>query len=134
MASCSILFGERPRLRGPDDVVRFLRAPLGSGFVGLLVLGMGVDGWATGAAVMPRRLAHAAVGVAELTSCAFDLVTDRLVTVWGVAAGHPVPSALEVEAAIALSHRCAAAGLVLVDSVVISGHRWWSCRELAAQV
>lgn len=124
-------FDRPPSLRGPDDVARLFRDRWPADVSGLVVLGLLAERRATGAAYLARSLSHSALDTRVLASCAFELTTPRLVTVWVLGAGHPAPSLLEVDAGVELGERCRSAGLVLVDSIVISGHRWWSLREMS---
>jgi hypothetical protein len=128
------------RVRGPDDVVRFVRATsvasqasMRSSSPRMAVVGLSPEWRVTGAFEQRRCFGHAGVGALQLASCAVSLHARRLVLVWLVSdgAGAPVPPRLEVDAAVELGRSCLPLGVALLDSIVVSGHRWWSCREIS---
>lgn len=124
----------RPRvLRGPDDVAEWIRTA-GVEPSLLLVLGLDARARATSVTAMVAPPGHAAVGAGALANCADELGVADLVAAWVVERGRPAPHQLEIAAAVALADECRSVGVRLVDSIVVSGHRWWSFRELYVQI
>ncbi|MET0421380.1 MAG: hypothetical protein ABW073_06725 [Acidimicrobiia bacterium] len=121
------------RLRGPDDLVRFVRqhersSPRGGG-PSVFVCGLAPSRDVTGAFTQLRSFGHGGIGARQLVSCAASLHTTRIALAWTVPPGATSPSALEIDAAVALGRELLDCGVALVDSVIVSGHRWWSCRD-----
>ncbi len=121
-------------LRCPDDLVRFVQRRSNvfrSGFAPALVVVGLTNKWnVTGAFEQSRCFGHGGVGALQLASCALSLHADLIALTWVVPAGAGPPVALEIEAAQVLGRRLAELGVELVDSVIVSGHLRWSCRDI----
>lgn len=120
------------RITGPDDaaaVFRHLVANCEGEIEGLLVLGLDADRRLTGVAVNPRHRALSWMKVWELADLAAELEAVALIA--GVLAGPRVrvPSEHELASFVDLVQRAGRAGVLLVDCLVLRGHRWWSLAE-----
>lgn len=127
-------------IAGPQDVVAFLRAcgvPTDSPVQILLGLARAEAAPGAhavcGAAVRAGRDASRPVDAGQLVDLADELLVGSvlLVTV-GTAPGRApgwAPGRQEVGRFVTLRHRCADAGVVLLDWVVVTARLWWSMRE-----
>lgn len=126
-------------IRGPDDVVRFLRA---SGVTGddpvQIALGLapaepaadGPPGHAVcGAAVRSGTCASRPIDAAQLLDLAAELCVGAVVLATVGGGGARPPSRHEVTRFVHLRHACAVDGVALVDWVVLTARHWWSLRD-----
>ncbi len=122
------------RLRGPDDVARFVRQGL-DGHVPhqpeVLVLGLDQERRICGVALNDGRASLRDLTVNELVLLGEEFATEALVVVELLTGEPDVPSAGEVASFDGLAAECDRAGLILLDCLAVSSHRWWSFRELA---
>jgi len=121
----------RDPIRGPDDAAALLRCLSGDAEVPsrLLVVGLGGDRRLTGVGIAPPGRGLADFKVWELHALADELDAAALV-VGRFARGRPrPPSDAEARAFVDLLQRARAAGVALLDCVVLRGERWWSLAE-----
>ena len=123
-------------IRGPQDVVAFLRAcDVPTGDRSQIVLGLACTEaepdkhGLCGAAVRSGEDAEREIDAEQLVSIATELVVCSLV-IATVEPGAPrVPRRDEVERFVTLRRCCADDGVVLLDWIVVTGHHWCSLRD-----
>ena len=123
-------------IRGPDDVVAFLRAcEVPTDDRSQIVLGLACTEaepdkhGLCGAAVRSGEDAARVIDADQLVSIAAELVVCSLV-VATVEPGTPrVPTRTEVEQFVTLRRACSDEGVVLLDWIVVTGHHWCSLRD-----
>lgn len=122
------------RFRGPDDVARFARrCGVGStGGEGALVFGLDTDYRLTGAGVSSVHGSLSMIEVDHLVALADELGAAALVLVVFDPGRASAPSVFEAHHLDLLAGQCREVGVLLLDGIVMSGHRWWSLAELAA--
>jgi hypothetical protein len=125
------------RFRGADDVARFVRAVFGADDAarlerGLLVIGIDEHDELVGVAVQSQRFTARELRAHELRDVAAELSAVALVVAQIEAPDEPVPGLEEALDFVVLASECEDLGTLLLDCVVISGHRWWSLRTRAA--
>jgi len=122
------------RLRRAEDLVRFLHRRAHVGRPGaapaIVVVGLNAEWGVTGAFAQSRAFGHGGVGPLQLATCAVSLHARLIALAWILPDGAAPPSALELEAAATLGRQLGEIDVVMVDSVIVSGNRWWSCRDL----
>jgi DNA repair protein RadC len=122
-----------PRLRGPDDVARFIKRCVGNeteGRPGLIIFGLDRECWITGGAVNNDRVSHTLLRPREMTLLREECKADALVLV-EIRGGRPkAPELVEAHQFRMLAEACEPVGVVLVDCLVVCRHHWWSLREL----
>jgi hypothetical protein len=118
----------------PIDTVSLVRALAGDGDVaGMLVVGLDPNGRCSGVAVNPHHRALSFVKVWELEALALEIDAHVLVVAVFPRRDGAVPTDHEVGAFTDLRDRARRAQVLLVDCIVVRGHRWWSMRELSAE-
>ena len=123
-------------IRGPDDVVAFLRAcEVPTDDRSQIVLGLACTEaepdkhGLCGAAVRSGEDAARVIDTEQLVSIAAELLVCSLV-IATVEPGAPrIPTRHEVEQFVALRRTCADEGVVLLDWIVVTGHHWCSLRD-----
>jgi len=123
-------------IRGPHDVVAFLRAcEVPTDGRSQIVLGLACTEaepdkhGLCGAAVRSGEEAERVIDCDQLISIAAELVVCSLV-VATVEPGTPrVPTRTEVERFVTLRRACSDEGVVLLDWIVVTGHHWCSLRD-----
>jgi hypothetical protein len=123
-------------IRGPDDVVAFLRAcEVPTDDRSQIVLGLACTEsepdkhGLCGAAVRSGTDAEREIDCDQLLALAEELVVCSLV-VATIEPGTPaVPTRAEVERFVTLRRACADEGVVLLDWIVVTGHHWCSLRD-----
>ena len=120
-------------MRGPDDAVAFFRRiPLASRVRATLVLGRDPQWRMAGIEVLSYRPEVAFLDPSALAATTRRFGTSRLVAVAFQPDREVAPSAIEALQFVDVADRCADRGLVLLDCIVIQGHRWWSLHERAS--
>jgi len=129
-----------PRLsapvRGPADVVRFVRAALGPWYgsrAAVVVIGLDAASRVTGLAENRQRWTPRSLKASEMVLLSDELGARVLVLAQLVPAIHRPPSGAEGHAFRALAVRCAAEGVLLLDCVVVSGESWWSLGRIMSE-
>jgi DNA repair protein RadC len=123
-------------IRGPQDVVAFLRAcEVPTEDRSQIVLGLACterepdQHGLCGAAVRSGSDAEREIDCDQLVALAEELIVCSLV-VATIEPGAPrVPSRAEVEQFVTLRRACADEGVVLLDWIVVTGHHWCSLRD-----
>ena len=123
-------------IRGPHDVVAFLRAcEVPTDDRSQIVLGLACTEaepdkhGLCGAAVRSGEDAERVIDCDQLLSIAAELVVCSLV-VAAVEPGTPrIPTRAEVEQFVTLRRACSDEGVVLLDWIVVTGHHWCSLRD-----
>jgi hypothetical protein len=122
-----------PRLRGPDDVARFIKRCVQDDTTarpGLIIFGLDRECWITGGAANNDRVSHTLLRSREMTLLREECRADALVLV-EIRGGEPiVPELGEARDFRALAGACETAGVLLLDCIVVCGHHWWSLQEL----
>lgn len=125
-----------PVVRGPGDVVSFLRAcEVPTGDPAQILLGLAVtevDLLAhaiCGAAVRSGPEGARAIDAGELADLADELLVGAVVLATVEPASGAGPDRRSLARFVALRRDCAEVGVVLLDWIVLSGHLWWSMRE-----
>lgn len=123
-------------IRGPEDVVVFLRAcgvPPDEPAQILLGLARAESDPAAhavcGAAVRSGADAVRPVDADQLVDLAEELLVGSVVLATVDEGGARAPSRHEIGRFVALRRDCADEGVVLLDWVVLAGRHWWSMRE-----
>jgi DNA repair protein RadC len=118
------------QVKGADDAVALLRELVGEAPIdGLLVVGLDAEQRLCGVALDSRHRALSWVKVWELAALAAELDACALV-IGSFPSGQPrPPSRHEVDAFVALHARGKQARVLVLDCIVVRGHRWWSLRE-----
>lgn len=123
-------------VRGPGDVVSFLEAcGVPGGEPAQILLGLAVTEadllahTVCGAAVRSGPEAERPVDAEQLVDLADELLVGAVVLATVEPAGGRAPGRSELGRFVALRRACADAGVVLLDWIVLAGHRWWSMRE-----
>jgi hypothetical protein len=123
-------------LRGPVDVVEFVRAALGPWYApraAVVVIGLDAAGRVTGLAENRQRWTPRSLKVGEMLDLSAELTARALVLVQLVPELRREPSGADAHSFRALAARCASQGLQLLDCVVMSGERWWSLGRVLSE-
>ena len=123
-------------IRGPDDVVAFLRAcRVPADEPAQILLGLAVtevDRLAhaiCGAAVRSGPDGDRSVDAAQLVDLADELLVGAVVLATVEPAVVQGPARAALGRYVELRRDCADAGVVLLDWIVVAGPSWWSIRE-----
>jgi hypothetical protein len=126
--------GVSPVVRGPHDVVAFLRAcGVDGDEPAQLLLGLALaeaDPSAhvvCGAAV--RTDTNRAIDGRHVVDLAEELLVGAVVLATVEPGGTRAPSRRELERFVSLRRVCADEGVALLDWIVLAGRHWWSLRE-----
>ncbi|MEX1006452.1 MAG: JAB domain-containing protein [Acidimicrobiia bacterium] len=121
------------RLRGPDDVARFIARCVQddtSVDPALIVLGIDRECWIVGGAVNNDRVSHNLLNPRELVQLRDEIDAEALVLV-EIRGGEPTaPELVEADQFRIFADACESAGVMLLDCLVVCRHHWWSLREL----
>jgi DNA repair protein RadC len=120
-------------VRGPADVVRFIRAALGPLYgsrAAVVVIGLDGANRVTGLAENRQRWSPRSLAVREMVDLAAELAARSVVLVQLVPNKRDEPSMGDAQSFRALAVRCAPEGVQVLDCVVVSGDRWWSLGRL----
>jgi len=133
MAGCAHVRSRDP-IRGPREAAGLLRCLTQhlTASTRLLVVGLGPDRRVTGVAIAAPGRGLADLKVWELHALAVELEAQVLVMGRFARSHRRPPSAGEVRAFVDLARRAGAAGVVLLDCIVLRRHQWWSLAERAA--
>lgn len=123
-------------IRGPEDVVAFLRAcGVPTDEPAQILLGLAraesdpLAHAVCGAAVRSGPDAVRPVDAGQLVDLAEELLVGSVVLVTVDRGGVRAPSRHEVARFVGLRRDCADEGVVLLDWVVVAERHWWSMRE-----
>ena len=120
-------------VRGPADVVRFIRAALGPRYgsrAAVVVIGLDGANRVTGLAENRQRWSPRSLTVQEMVDLAAELAARAVVLVQLVPEKRDEPSMGDAQSFRSLAVRCAPEGVQVLDCVVVSGDRWWSLGRL----
>jgi hypothetical protein len=128
--------GVSPVVRGPHDVVAFLRAcGVDGDQPAQLLLGLALaeaDPSAhvvCGAAVRTGTDANHPIDARHVVDLAEELLVGAVVLATVEPGGTRAPSRRELERFVLLRRVCADEGVALLDWIVLAGRHWWSLRE-----
>jgi hypothetical protein len=123
-------------IRGPEDVVSFLRAcGVPTDEPAQILLGLTRAEAAPtahaicGAAVRSGPDAARPVDAGQLVDLADELLVGSVVLATVEARAGRAPGRPELGRVVSLRRDCADDGIVLLDWIVVTGHLWWSMRE-----
>ena len=118
------------QIKGADDAIVLVRELVGSApMEGMVVVGLDHEQRLCGVGLNPRHRALTWVKVWELADLAAELRASALVIGLFPSGRVRAPSEHEIDAFVDLHERAARAHVVLLDCLVVRGHRWWSLRE-----
>ena len=120
-------------VRGPADVVRFIRSALGPGYgsrAAVVVIGLDAANRVTGLAENRQRWSLRTLAVQEMVDLSVELAAPALVLAQLVPNKRGEPSMGDAQSFRSLAVRCAPEGVQVLDCVVVSGERWWSLSRL----
>jgi DNA repair protein RadC len=128
--------GASTRIRGPEDVVAFLRCcEVATDVSAQIVLGLALSEddprahVVCGAAVRTGTDARRAIDRAQLVDLAEELMVCAVVIATVGAEGSQPPSRADIRRFATLRRRCADDGVALLDWLMITAGHWWSLRE-----
>ena len=123
-------------VRVPADVVRFIRAALGSWYASraaVVVIGLDAASRVTGLAENRQRWTPRSLTVREMVDLSAELAARAVVLVQLVPNLRREPSITDAQSFRKLALKCASEGAMIVDCVVVSGERWWSLGRLLSE-
>src|ERR1700693_6080743 len=123
-------------VRGPADVVQFVRAALGSWYASraaVVVIGLDAASRVTGLAENRQRWTPRSLSVREMVDLSAELAARAVVLVQLVPNFHREPSITEAQSFRKLAVKCASEGAMILGSFVVSGERWWSLGRLLSE-
>jgi DNA repair protein RadC len=123
-------------VRGPADVVRFIRAALGPLYgsrAAVVVIGLDGANRVTGLAENRQRWTPRSLAVREMVDLTAELAARAVVLVQLVPNKRGEPSMGDAQSFRMLAVKCAPEGVQILDCVVVSGDRWWSLGKLLAE-
>lgn len=120
------------RVRGPDDAAALVRLVVRDEYhEGELVIALDAKRWPLGVGVRGPGVDQPSVDASQLIDLADELRSLDLLLVTFVDDDALAPSCADVARYEGLRVGCAAAGIELLDHLLMSGHRWRSVREAA---
>lgn len=120
----------RAQVKGADDAVALLRELVGTDPIeGIVVVGLDEEQRLCGVGLNPRHRALSWVKVWELADLAAELGACALVVGLFPSGRSRAPSEHEIGAFVDLHERAIRAQVLVLDCLVVRGHRWWSLRE-----
>ena len=133
MGAAKRVSGPAAPVRGPADVVRFIRAALGPVYgsrAAVVVIGLDAANRVTGLAENRQRWTPRSLAVREMVDLSAELAAQAVVLVQLVPNKRSEPSMGDAQSFRSLAVRCAPEGVQVLDCVVVSGDRWWSLGRL----
>jgi DNA repair protein RadC len=133
MGTAKRVSGLAAPVRGPADVVRFIRSALGPGYgsrAAVVVIGLDGANRVTGLAENRQRWTPRSLAVQEMVDLSAELEAQAVVLVQLVPNKRGDPSMGDAQSFRSLAVRCAPEGVQVLDCVVLSGDRWWSLSRL----
>jgi DNA repair protein RadC len=118
------------QVRGSDDAIALLRELVGREPVeGMVVVGLDHEQRLCGVGINRRHRALTWVKAWELVDLAAEFGACALVVGLFPSGRSRAPSEHEIGAFVDLYERAVRAHVLVLDCLVVRGHRWWSLRE-----